>query len=67
MSNYIQVYFDAEFDSELIAEFRSESLVAMCRDALKKEAKLRECKVRYEYHRVLNINSIINEGEEERD
>jgi len=60
----IKVYFNKRNSCELIAEFRSECLLGLCKSAIMQEAELRNVRVSYQQQRVVEIPSKFNEDEE---
>jgi len=62
----IKVYFHKKGSIEVIAEFHSECLLALCKPAIYQEAKLRGTRVAFREHRVVNFDSKINEDEENK-
>ena len=53
----IKVWFDSKGCSELIAEFRSVTLLRQCKSSLGKVAKLRGARIRYTQGELLQKSS----------
>ncbi len=63
----IRVYYHKKASIELIAEFRSASLLGLCKPAIYQEAKLRGVRVAFREHREVSFESKINGDEEEEE
>ena len=61
----IKVYYHKKASTELIAEFRSASLLGLCKSAIHKEAKLRNVRVAFREYRQIEVESKLNENEKE--
>ena len=65
MAKLIKVIFRNKEQSELLAEFYSESFLALCKSSINREAKLRGARVEYIYYNLKQLKSKINKEENE--